>query len=101
MAREIKFRAWDKKRKQMNYAVFVGLGKVFSMTKTFKPNLEIDADVMQYTGFNDVNGNEIYVGDIILSSGITEIIDDIRTLPILKMRKCKVIGNIYGNKEQN
>ena len=58
--REIKFRAWDKKRRFML--------TIFDNTATdewFLPNMKEDYEVMQYTGIHDIYGNEIYEGDIV------------------------------------
>jgi len=66
MNRKITFRAWDKKNKVMINAIFVGLGKVYGMTKTFKPSKELeDVILMQYTGLQDRTGRDIFEGDII------------------------------------
>lgn len=58
--RVIKFRAWDKTRKFMI--------TIFDNTATdewFLPNMKENYEVMQYTGINDIYGNEIYEGDIV------------------------------------
>lgn len=121
--REAEFRAWDGKR--MNYAVFVGLGKVFSITKNCKPKEEIiNAIAMQWTGLFDTDGNKIFGGDILnigsslvgevvyIDSNIDDTEDKISCAYHVKLSKnnkiipfdsyiketCLVIGNIYENK---
>lgn len=127
--RDIKFRAWDKRAKQMYQVKNLGLGKEsWLRTATnygkhpetgynkFYPS---EVEIMQYTGLKDKNGVEIYEGDII-SNGYEKCIvvwvkeyagfmlklinkeyeDKEWTNPIIDLRKDEVvIGNIYDNPE--
>lgn len=113
MTREIKFRAWDKKRKEMIYGGYPKPdGYYYAPLTPTAETMWIRVELMQYTGLKDKNGKEIYEGDILRYNNSYETTP--QYLKAVEWRTVKgavpgwnftigsnfaVTGNIYENPE--
>lgn len=125
MSREIKFRAWDGKRMVFFDTLEIGFKKskktipqVFFKNDTFNGEVRLGRhEVMQYTGFLDVDKKDIYESDVIESTdmygpykGVIEWLEDRWCLcykghvdgskqyqSLMTVKNPKKIGDIHQN----
>ena len=113
--REIKFRAWDKENKAFmpseGYAICDGDVMGLRYGNEMEDVLTDQIELMQYTGLKDMNGVDIYEGDIVRFDTNVQILESEVTYyhgmftikkygeKIPLFTALKVIGNKFENPE--
>ncbi|MBO6303928.1 MAG: hypothetical protein J6M62_02485 [Selenomonadaceae bacterium] len=119
--REIKFRGYDKETGKMIYTpdghgereyyiMWTSQTGTWSMCRNNNGKIEDIDNLMQYTGVKDVDGKDIYEGDIVktragetakvqFSRAKFELSFEDRTIGNLLAYRLKIIGNIYETPE--
>lgn len=119
--REIKYQAWDRKRKVMFQVVLFDLDDYSVYSNIFGNGIDAEeCDIREFTGLIDINNVEIYTGDIVKfkmdddsfaampAEGVTSVYFDVRYSAYMTKKShlglawyetLEVVGNIYQNPE--
>ena len=116
--REIKFRAWIKEVDEIREVEYINFWKKkisypHKFCKEYYLNADFDViELMEYTGLKDMDGKEIYEGDILFESFREEYFKVVFENGSFRAEAdgysldledyahiCEVVGNIYENTE--
>ena len=103
---KIKLRAWDKKWKKMFSVEQINIKKKLVYMDNYMGNIQstlVDPVLMQWSGLQDSEGEDIYEGDIVYCAGYGNMEVE---FPFLDLYDSgvegdieKILGNIYENPE--
>ena len=106
--REIKFRVWDKVSNQWIKKFYLTEDGIClsaqDMGRGYLP-MPNEVTIQQFTGNKDVNGNDLYEGDIVVNNygeihGYSVYVAEMgRDMFFFKPENHKIIGNIFENPE--